>query len=78
MKLKLSCLVIIVEIMCGGKIAKPKNTVLTVKCSGGSIMIWACLSAKSVGKISVINSKMNAQKYKQNPQENIISPIESF
>ena len=41
MKLKSSYLVIIIEIMCGGKMAKPtslKNTVPTVKFGGGSII----------------------------------------
>ena len=39
----------------------PKNTVSTVKFGGGSIMIWGCFSAKGVGKISVIDGKMNAK-----------------
>ena len=36
-------------------------------------MIWGCFSVKGVGKISVIDGKMNAQKYKQNLQENLMS-----
>ena len=48
-----------------GEAYSTKNTVPTVKYSGGSIMICGCFSAKGVGKISVIDSKMNAQKYKQ-------------
>ena len=43
----------------------PKNTVTTVKFGGGSLMIWECFSAKGVGKISVIDGKMNAKMYKQ-------------
>ena len=50
----------------------------TVKFGGGSIMICGCFSAKSVGKISVIDGKMFAQKYKQILQENLISSVESL
>ena len=52
--------------------------VQTVKFGSGSIMIWGCFSAKGVGKISVIDSKMNAQKYKQILQENLMSSVESL
>ena len=41
-------------------------------------MVWRCSSAKGVGKISVIDGKMNAQKYKQTLQENLMSSIESL
>ena len=41
-------------------------------------MIWGCFSAKGVGKISVIDSKMNAQKYKQILQKNLMSSIENL
>ena len=81
MKLKLSCLVIIIEIMLGGKITKllsPKNTVPIAKFGGDSIMIWGCFSAKGVGKISIIDGKMNAQKYKQILLENLMSSVESL
>ena len=80
MKLKLSCLVIIIEIMCGGKMAKPthQRTLPTVKFSRGSIMIWGCFSVKGVGKISVIDGKINAPKYKQILQENLMSSVESL
>ena len=76
MKLKFSCLVIIIEIMCGGKMAK--NTVPTVQFGGGSIIIWEYFSANGVGKISVIDGKMNAQKYKQILQENLMFSVKSL
>ena len=60
MKLKVSCLVVIIEVMCGGKNGEaysPKNTVPIVKFGGGSIMICGCFSAKGVGKISVIDGR---------------------
>ena len=45
-----------------GEDYSPKTRVPTVKFGSGSIMIWECFSAKCVGKISVIDGKMNAQK----------------
>ena len=47
-----------------GEACSPKNTVPIVKFGGGSIMIWGYFSAKGVGKISVIDGKMKAPKYK--------------
>ena len=41
-------------------------------------MIWRCFSAKVVGKISVIDGKMNAQKYKEIMEENLMSSVESL
>ena len=41
-------------------------------------MIWECFSAKGVSKISVIDSKMNAQKYKRMLQENLVFSVGSF
>ena len=61
-----------------GEAYSPKNTVSAVKFWDSSIMIWGCFSAKCVGKISVIDDKMNAQKYKQNLQENFRSSVESW
>ena len=61
-----------------GKAYLPKNTVLTVKFFGGSIMIWGCFSAKGVSKISIIDDKRNAQKYKQILQGNLMSSVGSL
>ena len=41
-------------------------------------MIWGCFSAKGVGKISVIDGKMNAKKYKQILQKNLMSSVKSL
>ena len=61
-----------------GKAYSPKNMLPTVKYGSGSIMIWGCFSAKGAGKILVIDGKMNAQKYKQILQENMMSSDESL
>ena len=60
-----------------GKAYSPKNMVPTVKFGGCRIIIWGCISAKGVGKISVIDGKMNAQKYKQILEENFMSSVTS-
>ena len=41
-------------------------------------MIWGCVSAKGAGKISVIDGKMDTQKYKQILQENLMSSVLSL
>ena len=61
-----------------GEAYSPKNMVPTVKFGSGIIMIWGCFSVKDVGKISVIDGKMNAQKYKRILQENLMSSVESL
>ena len=61
-----------------GKAYSPTNTVPTLKFGGGSILIWGCFSTKGVGKISVMDGKMNAQKYKQILQENLMPSVESL
>ena len=55
-------------IMCGGKMAKPthqRTRYENVKFDSANIPIWGCFSAEGVGEISVIDDKMNVQKYKQ-------------
>ena len=41
-------------------------------------MMSVCFSAKGMGKMSVIDGKMNVQKYKQILQENLMSSVESL
>ena len=39
---------------------------------------WECFAAKGIGRISVIDDKMNAQKYKQILKENLMFSVESL
>ena len=61
-----------------GEAYSPKNTLLTDVFPGGSIIIWGCFSGKGVRKISLIDSKINAQMYKQILQDNLMSSFESL
>ena len=56
----------------------PKNGVPTVKYGGGSIMICGCFSTEGVGNIVSIEEKMNAEKYKNILEKNLLSSVESL
>jgi len=40
-----------------------QNLIPTVKFGGGSVMVWACFSARGVGEITIIDGIMNADGY---------------
>ena len=61
-----------------GEAYSPKKKVQTLKFGSGSIMIWGCFSANGVSRVSVRDGKINAQKYKQILQENLMSSVESL
>ncbi|XDV18669.1 hypothetical protein PO909_024315 [Leuciscus waleckii] len=48
------------------------NTVSTVKHGGGSIMLWGCFSAAETGRLVAIEGKMNAAKYRDILDENLL------
>ena len=54
--------------MFGIKLARAHGEckVATVKHGGGSVMIWGCTSARSVGEMTVIDGTMNACGYTKN------------
>ena len=61
-----------------GDAKSPKKTLPTVKFGSSIIMYWGYLSEKVVGEISAIDDKINAQKYRQILQENLMSSVESL
>lgn len=50
----------------------------TVKHGGGSVMVWACMSASGVGKLAFIESTMDKNMYLNVLKENLIQSAESL
>ncbi|MBN3274862.1 TCB1 transposase, partial [Polyodon spathula] len=50
----------------------PENTIPTVKHGSGSIMLWGCFSASRPGKLVKIEGKMDAAKYREILEENLL------
>ncbi|KAG2455540.1 TCB1 transposase, partial [Polypterus senegalus] len=48
------------------------NTVPTVKHGGGRIMLWGCFSAAGTGRLVAIEGKMNAAKYRDILDKNLL------
>lgn len=61
-----------------GEAHASKNTIPTVKFGGGSIMIWACFSAKGTGELKIIEGKMNAVMYRDILNEKLFKSVDSF
>ena len=61
-----------------GEAYSPKNMVPTVKYGRGSIMIWGYFSVKGMGKILILDGKMNTPKYKPILQEKLMSFVKSL
>ncbi|KAL0163509.1 hypothetical protein M9458_039262, partial [Cirrhinus mrigala] len=54
------------------------NTVPTVKHGGGSIMLWGCFSAAGTGQLVAIEGKMNAAKYRDIMDENLLQSAQDW
>ncbi|KAG2456628.1 TC1A transposase, partial [Polypterus senegalus] len=55
-----------------GTVHHLSNTIPTVKHGGGSIMLWGCFSAAGAGRLVVIERKMNAAKYRDILDKNLL------
>jgi hypothetical protein len=45
---------------------------------GGSIMLWACISAAGIGRLVRIEAKMNGAKYREILDENLLQSAQDL
>ncbi len=49
-----------------------------MKHGGGSIMLWGCFSAAGIGRLVAIEGKMNAAKYRDILDENLLQSAQDL
>ena len=54
------------------------GTITTVKHGGGSIMLWGCFSATGIGRLVMIETKMNRAKYREIIDENLLQSAQDL
>ena len=54
------------------------GTIPTVKHSGGSIMLWGCISVAGNGSLVRIAGKMNGAKYREILDENLLQSAQDL
>ena len=56
----------------------PKCAVLTVKHSGGSVVVWGCFIRKGTGKLYVLDRIMDRHYYRDILEQNLLPSIDHF
>ncbi len=59
-----------VSSVCGG------NQVRSTKTSGGSVMVWGCMSAAGTGELQFIEGTMNAKMYSDILKQSVIPSLQ--
>ena len=56
----------------------PKCTVPIVKHGGDSVMVWGCFTKKRVGKLCILDRRMNRFYYQQILKENLLPSLQQL
>ncbi len=55
-----------------------KKNIPTVKCGGGSVMVWGCIAASGPGRFAVINGTMNSAVFQKILKDNVRPSVRDF
>ena len=59
-------------------IGRKPGTIPTVKHGGGSIMLWGCFSMAGMGRLVMIEGKMNGAMYREIFDENLLQSTQDL